>query len=392
MSQDKIASLFAGDASASADLFGALQRSSAKLYHQASVSALIEESLRRREAILTDTGALRATTGKYTGRSPKDKFVVDNDVTHEKVDWGKVNQPMSSDNFAALASRLVDTVDGRDLFVFDGFAGADPNLQLPIRVVTEFAWHSLFAHQLFIRPTGEGYTHADDVDYFLLVDVPSFKADPERDGTNSETVIALDLARRICLIGGTEYAGEIKKSVFTVLNFDLPGRGVFPMHCSANSGENGVALFFGLSGTVKSTLSADPDRDLIGDDEHGWSDDGVFNFEGGCYAKCGKLRYHGEPEIWNAIKFGAVLENVVVEPSTRRADYDDTSLTENTRCAYPIDYIPHALIPGVGGHPHANLFLTADAFGVLPPISRLTREQAMYHFLSGYTSKLAGTE
>jgi len=384
------ANVFAAGGAQSRRMFDALTQSAGKLHRQLSTPALIEASLSRGEAQLTDTGALRATTGKYTGRSPKDKFLVDNPVTHDKVDWGKVNQPMPTDTFAALAARVVDAAAGRDLFVFDGFAGADPILQLPIRVVTEYAWHSLFAHQLFIRPA-DG-PHADDIEYFLVVDVPSFKAEPARDGTNSEAVIALDLERRTCLIGGTEYAGEIKKSVFTVLNFDLPQRDVFPMHCSANAGESGVALFFGLSGTGKTTLSADPERDLIGDDEHGWSSTGVFNFEGGCYAKCVKLRYHGEPEIWNAIKFGSVLENVAVDPSTRTADYDDTSLTENTRCAYPIEYIPHARIPGMGGHPRTILFLTADAFGVLPPISRLTPDQAMYHFLSGYTSKLAGTE
>jgi phosphoenolpyruvate carboxykinase (ATP) len=392
MSPVKTTKFFTGGDIPSSLLFTALERSSGNLHHQLPVAALVEEGVRRGESILTDTGALRATTGKYTGRSPRDKFLVDDPVTHDLVDWGKVNQPMSSDAFDALAGRMAEMAAGRDLFVFDGFAGADPNHQLPIRVVTEYAWHSLFAHQLFIRPE-HGLRHAPGTEYFLVVDLPSFKAEPERDGTNSETVIALDLERRICLIGGTEYAGEIKKSIFTVLNFLLPQQGVFPMHCSANAGSTGaVALFFGLSGTGKTTLSADPDRDLIGDDEHGWSDTGVFNFEGGCYAKCIRLRRLGEPEIWNAIKFGSVLENVVVDPETRMADYDDTSLTENTRCAYPIDYIPHALIPGVGGHPRAILFLTADAFGVLPPISRLTREQAMYHFLSGYTSKLAGTE
>ena len=423
------AAVFTGGAMAGRPMFDAIEKTAKRLHRQLSVPALIEESLRRGEGILTDTGALRATTGKYTGRSPKDKFLVDNPVTHDQVDWGKVNQPMSTESFTALATRMANAAEGRELFVFDGFAGADPRQQLPIRVVTEFAWHSLFAHQLFIRPS-DG-PHADGSDYFLVVVLPSFKADPSIDRTNSETVIALDLERRICLIGGTEYAGEIKKSVFTVLNFDLPQRGVFPMHCSANAprpaqthpasflgappetegegvypspptplpsrergagDQGGVALFFGLSGTGKTTLSTDPERDLIGDDEHGWSDDGVFNFEGGCYAKCIRLRQESEPEIWDAIKYGSVLENVVVDGSTRAANYDDTSLTENTRCAYPIDFIPYVLTPSVGGHPRTVILLTADAFGVLPPISRLTREQAMYHFLSGYTSKLAGTE
>jgi len=382
-------------------LFDQLARSASIVNRQLSVPALVQASVARNESVLTDRGALRATTGKYTGRSPRDKFLVDTASVHDRIDWGKVNQPMSTETFDALARRIEAFAAGRELYVFDGFAGADPTHRLPVRVVSEFAWHSLFVHQLLIRPTTPvvpggnlaSSPHDDAGDYFLIVDIPSFKADPAIDGTNSEVAIALDLERRMGLIVGTEYAGEIKKSVFTVLNYLLPQQGVFPMHCSANSGQNGgVALFFGLSGTGKTTLSADPERMLIGDDEHGWSDNGVFNFEGGCYAKCIRLRPESEPEIWNAIKFGSVLENVAIDPATGAADYDDTSLTENTRCAYPIDYIPHAMIPGTGGHPTTILFLTADAFGVLPPISRLTREQAMYHFLSGYTSKLAGTE
>ena len=277
------------------------------------------------------------------------------------------------------------------MFVFDGFAGADPQRQLAIRVVTEQAWHSLFAHQLFIRPTPDELAmHAPQ---FTIFNVGRFHADPALDGTKSETFIILDFARRIGLIGGTEYAGEIKKSIFSVLNFLLPQQNVFPMHCSANIGPEGdTALFFGLSGTGKTTLSADPERRLIGDDEHGWGEDGVFNFEGGCYAKCIGLSASGEPEIYDAIRYGAVLENVVLDDVTRHPDYNDTHHTENTRAAYPLEFIENAVFPSVGGHPKTIIFLTADAFGVLPPIARLTKEQAMYHFLSGYTSKLAGTE
>ncbi len=375
----------------SSDILTFLGTDPARIHDNLPAAALVEESLRRGESALTDAGALTARTGKYTGRSPKDKYLVDAGRAHDLVDWGAVNQPMPPAAFDSLLGRLSSHVRGRELFVFDGFAGADPAYRLPIRIVTEFAWHSLFAHQLFVRPTPAEL--ADHRPQFTIVDVPSFYADPAEDGTRSETVIALNMERGLGLIVGTQYAGEIKKSVFTVLNYLLPLRGVFPMHCSANVGQTGdTALFFGLSGTGKTTLSADPERELIGDDEHGWSDDGVFNFEGGCYAKCIRLSRAGEPQIWDAIKFGTVLENVVLDSATRRADYDDTSLTENTRAAYPVDYIPGALIPGVGGHPKTIIFLTADAFGVLPPISRLTPSQAMYHFLSGYTSKLAGTE
>ena len=362
-----------------------------RLHFNLSVPALVEGSLRRGESTLSSTGALKATTGKYTGRSPKDKFLVDDDGTHDRVDWGKTNQPLPPDKFEALRREMTTFAKDRELFVFEGFGGADPAYRLPIRIITQYAWHSLFAHQLFVRPTPEELV--DFQPHFTLLDLPDFHADPARDGVNSETVIALDLTRCLGLIGGTQYAGEIKKSVFTVLNYLLPQRNVFPMHCSANVGpDGGTALFFGLSGTGKTTLSADPERRLIGDDEHGWSDTNVFNFEGGCYAKCVRLSRAGEPEIWDAIRFGTVLENVVLDPATRTADYDDISLTENTRAAYPLDYIPGALARGVGGHPKTILFLTADAFGVLPPVSRLTRAQALYHFLSGYTSKLAGTE
>jgi phosphoenolpyruvate carboxykinase (ATP) len=362
-----------------------------RFHSNLSVPALIEESLQRREAVLTDTGAITAVTGKYTGRSPGDKFLVDDSETHPLVDWGKVNQPLAPEKFDALLDKMIEFAAGCELFVFEGFAGADSPYRLPIRIITQYAWHSQFAHQLFIRPTP-----AELVDFqpqFTLLDIPDFHADPARDGVKSETVIALDLSRQCGLIGGTQYAGEIKKSVFTVLNYLLPKRNVFPMHCSANMGQDGsTALFFGLSGTGKTTLSADPDRRLIGDDEHGWSETGVFNFEGGCYAKCIRLSQQSEPEIWDAIQFGTVLENVVLDETTRTPNYNDVSLTENTRAAYPITAIPNALIPGLGGPPKTIIFLTADAFGVLPPISRLTRSQTLYHFLSGYTSKLAGTE
>ena len=362
-----------------------------RLFENLSVSALVEEAVKRGEGVLADNGALTVRTGKYTGRSPGDKFITDDSLTHGEVDWGKVNQPFDPDRFARLLGRALAYVQGRELFVFDGFAGADPRQRLPIRVITEQAWHSLFARQLFIRPTPEEL--AAHTPQFTILNVGRFKAVPALDGTKSETFIILDFARRIGLIGGTGYAGEIKKSIFSVLNFLLPQRDVFPMHCSANIGPEGdAALFFGLSGTGKTTLSADPERRLIGDDEHGWGADGVFNFEGGCYAKCVGLSAKGEPEIYDAIRYGAVLENVVLDDVTRLPDYDDVRYTENTRAAYPLEFIESAVFPSVGGHPRTIIFLTADAFGVLPPIARLTKEQAMYHFLSGYTSKLAGTE
>lgn len=373
------------------DLLALCRADTARVFADLSPAALTEAALARREAQLTETGALVARTGAFTGRSPKDKFLVDDAETHDRVDWGPVNQPLTPAQFDGLLARM--TLDARegDLFVFNGFAGADPAHRLPIRIITRYAWHSLFAHQLFLRATpAELAAHSPA---FTLLDLPGFHADPGADGTRSSTVIALDMTRRIGLIGGTEYAGEIKKSIFTVMNYLLPLGNVLPMHCSANVGDDGrSALFFGLSGTGKTTLSADPARRLVGDDEHGWSETGVFNIEGGCYAKCIHLSRAGEPQIWDAITFGAVLENVVVDAETRRADYDDASLTENTRAAYPVDAIPNAVIPGVSGHPSILILLTADAFGVLPPVARLTPDQAMYHFLSGYTSKLAGTE
>ncbi len=360
---------------------------------------LAEAAVRRREGMLAENGALMAKTGKRTGRSPKDRFIIEDGTTRDKVAWGEVNRPFSPDTFEAILRRATSYLEDLDeLYVVDAYAGADPRYRLNVQVVTEYAWQALFARQLFRRPQRE------ELDSFepewTVISVPGFLADPERDGTESETFVGLDFSRKVVLVCGTAYAGEIKKSIFTVLNFVLPTEHeVFPMHCSANVSEDeagdlkdDVALFFGLSGTGKTTLSADPERRLIGDDEHGWSDGGVFNFEGGCYAKTIDLSEEKEPQIYNAIRFGAVLENVSVDRKTREKDYEDRAITENTRVAYPLEYIDGAVPDGRGGHPKAVLFLTADAFGVLPPISSLSPEQAAYYFLSGYTAKLAGTE
>jgi phosphoenolpyruvate carboxykinase (ATP) len=360
-----------------------------KLYRNLSVDDLVQTAVARNEGVINSTGSLSVNTGKYTGRSPDDRFIVYDDKTRNTIDWGKINHQFQSDKFEKILEKMKHFVDGKDLFVFDGFVGADKENQLSIRVINDHVWQSLFARQLFIRPSKEELeNHKPE---FTVMCINDFEAIPKVDGTTSNVFILIDLTRKIVLIGGTQYAGEMKKSMFGVMNFLLPDRGVFPMHCSANIGKSGdTALFFGLSGTGKTTLSADPNRRLIGDDEHGWSDNSIFNFEGGCYAKCINLSQDAEPEIWNAIKPGAVLENVVLHDNI--PDYDDNSLTENTRVAYPLDYIPGAVIPSVGGHPKVIVFLTADALGVLPPISRLTKEGAMYHFMSGYTSKLAGTE
>jgi phosphoenolpyruvate carboxykinase (ATP) len=360
-------------------------------YWNLGVAQLIEKSIARKEGLLAAAGPLVVRTGQFTGRSPQDKFIVRDAAIESNVDWGPVNQPMSPEHYRLLHSKFLAYLQGQDLFVRDCFAGADPAYRLPIRVITQLAWHNLFARQLFIPADGE--QTRNHVPEFTIVFAPGFHADPAEDGTRSENCIVVDFCKKTVLIGGTSYAGEMKKSVFSILNYLLPERGVFPMHCSANMGAKGdVALFFGLSGTGKTTLSADPNRRLIGDDEHGWGDFGVFNFEGGCYAKCIHLSQEHEPQIWNAIRFGAVLENVAIDPDLRVLDYDDASITENTRAAYPVDFIDNAVIPGLGGHPSNVVFLTADAFGVLPPIARLTPEQAMYHFLSGYTAKVAGTE
>jgi phosphoenolpyruvate carboxykinase (ATP) len=363
------------------------------IYQNLSVPQLVEKVLARKEGILTSTGAVCATTGKYTGRSPEDKFIVEEASTKDKIDWGSVNKPISEKVFEKLYLKVIQYLKEKDeIFVFNGFAGADEKYRLPIHVVNEFAWHNLFAHQLFIRPENEEQLKQHDHP-FTIISAPNFKADPEVDGTNSEAFIIISFEKRMILIGGTEYAGEMKKSIFSVMNYLLPESGILSMHCSANVGHEGdVALFFGLSGTGKTTLSADPNRRLIGDDEHGWSNSGVFNIEGGCYAKCIGLSEEKEPQIFNAIRFGSVLENVVIDEETRVADYDNAFYTENTRAAYPIDAMDNIVKPSIAGHPNTIVFLTADAFGVLPPISKLSKEQAMYHFLSGYTSKLAGTE
>ncbi len=361
------------------------------VHRNLSTPQLVEASIARGESRLASNGALVALTGARTGRSPKDKFTVEDDQTRSRVDWGKVNQRFDPAKFEALLDRVVKHMAERDLYVMDLYAGSDPEYRLPITVIAEYAWHALFVKQLFVRPQFAELRH--HVAEFTVIAAPEFEAVPERDGTKSGTFILGDFTRKIILIGGTKYAGEMKKSIFGVMNYLLPERDVFPMHCSANIGADGdTALFFGLSGTGKTTLSADPLRRLIGDDEHGWSPTGVFNIEGGCYAKCVDLSEEKEPQIYRAIRFGAVLENVVIDPITGVPDYSDIRYTENTRAAYPIEFIEHAVIPGIGGHPRNVLFLAADAFGVLPPVAKLTPEQAMYHFLSGYTAKLAGTE
>lgn len=355
------------------------------------VAALVEAAMTRGEGQLTSLGALACLTGAKTGRSPKDKFFADDPGFGADIHWGPVNQKLTPAAFAKLADRIRAYHQNRDLFTFDGYAAADPTHRVKLRVVSETAWHTLFARCLFLRPdVSELPGFAPD---WTILHAPGFTADPTIDGTNTGTVIALSFAEKLVLIAGTHYAGEIKKSVFTLMNFLLPRAGVLTMHCSANIGEAGdVALFFGLSGTGKTTLSADPARRLIGDDEHGWGDEGVFNLEGGCYAKTIKLSPQGEPQIWDAIRFGCVLENVPVDPTTRIPDFDSERYTENTRAAYPVDFIPNAELSGRGGHPKHVFFLTCDAFGVLPPISKLTPEQAAEHFLAGYTAKVAGTE
>jgi phosphoenolpyruvate carboxykinase (ATP) len=362
-----------------------------KLYRNLSVPLLIEIAIYRREGNLSSTGAFSVKTGKFTGRSPDDKYIVDDEYTHNSVHWGKVNHSISEENFEKIFTRMKKYVEDKEFFIFDGFVGADNKTRLPIRVITDKAWHNLFATQIFIRPTSrEIESHEPE---FTLLSVNDFKAIPELEGTRTETFIIINFKKKIVLIGSTSYAGEIKKAMFSVMNYILPTKGIFPMHCSANVGKSGdSALFFGLSGTGKTTLSADQNRHLVGDDEHGWSDEGIFNFEGGCYAKCINLKKENERQIWDAIRFGSVMENVILKTNIREPDFTDGSLTENTRVAYPLDFIPGAIIPSIAGHPTVIIFLTADAFGVMPPIAKLTKEGAMYHFMSGYTSKLAGTE
>lgn len=354
-------------------------------------AALVERAITHQEGLLAAGGALVVRTGRHTGRSPRDKFIVRSAGIEDKIWWGPVNQPFDPVRFDSLYRRVLAYLQDKHLYVQDCFVGADERYRTPIRVVNQYAWHNLFARQLFVRP--DWRRTGDHVPEFVIISAPRFQADPEVDGTRSGAFIIVNFERRLVLIGGTEYAGEMKKSIFSIMNYLLPERGVLSMHCAANQGSTGdVALFFGLSGTGKTSLSADPSRSLIGDDEHGWSDDGVFNFEGGCYAKCIRLSRENEPQIYDAIRWGSVLENVALDLDTRLLDFDDDRLTENTRAAYPLTYIDNAVIPSVGGHPRNVFFLTCDAFGVLPPIARLTPEQAMYHFLSGYTAKVAGTE
>ncbi|MDQ3520922.1 MAG: phosphoenolpyruvate carboxykinase (ATP), partial [Gemmatimonadota bacterium] len=354
---------------------------------------LFQEAVRRGEGRFADMGPFVAVTAPHTGRSPNDKFVVRESATEADVDWGKVNQPIEEDRFELLLEDMREYLNGRDeLFVEDLYCGAEPQYRLSVRYVSPNAWHMAFVRNMFIRP--EAGELADFEPNFTVLHAPEFQADPDRHGTRTGTFIVLSLARRMILIGGTRYAGELKKSMFTVMNYMLPKQGVLSMHCSANIGHKGdTALFFGLSGTGKTTLSADPERALIGDDEHGWSEDGIFNFEGGCYAKVINLSPEGEPDIFRTTQmFGTILENVVLDEDTKKVEFENQSITENTRASYPLHYIPNYVPSGRGGHPENVVFLTADAFGVLPPIARLTPEQAMYYFLSGYTAKVAGTE
>lgn len=364
-----------------------------RVYWNLSVPALYEESVRRREGAISVDGPLVCRTGQHTGRSPNDKFIVREPSSAEHVWWSKVNRPLEAHHFDALRQRLLNYMEGREIFAQDCYAGADPRYRLPIRIITEHAWHSLFARHMFIDipDSGGGPAHVPE---FTVIDMPGMHADPAHHGTNSEVFILVHFAKRLVLIGGTSYAGEIKKSIFTVMNYLLPLRNVLSMHCSANVGPAGdVALFFGLSGTGKTTLSSDPERRLIGDDEHAWSEDGVFNIEGGCYAKMIRLSAEAEPQIYATTRrFGTVLENVKMDIAGRVLDLDDDSLTENTRGAYPLEFIENSLPSGQAGHPRNIIMLTADAFGVLPPMARLSPAAAMYHFLSGYTAKVAGTE
>ncbi|NOX88166.1 MAG: phosphoenolpyruvate carboxykinase [Calditrichaeota bacterium] len=363
------------------------------IYWNMTTPALYEQIIRRREGLLSHLGPVVVRTGTFTGRSPNDKFIVKEPVTESEIWWGKVNRPFDEEKFDHIWHRLQAYLQGNDIFIQDCYVGADPKYQIPIRVITEYAWHSLFARNMFIRIMDEEKLK-NHVPEYTIIDLPKFHAVPELDGTNSEAFILVNFKEKLILIGGTSYAGEIKKSAFTVMNFILPKKNVLSMHCSANVGKRGdVALFFGLSGTGKTTLSTDPDRVLIGDDEHGWSNEGVFNFEGGCYAKVIRLSREAEPEIWATTrKFGTILENVAIDAYWRRPDLDDDTFTENTRASYPLTHLENIVKEGKAGHPENIIFLTADAFGVMPPISKLTPEQAMYHFLSGYTAKVAGTE
>ena len=363
------------------------------VYRNLTPAALTEAALRRGEGSLSKTGALVVTTGKYTGRSPNDKFIVDTEGVHNEIAWGKVNKPISREKFDAIKGKVAAYLQGREIFIFDGYAGADPKYTKKFRIVNELASQNLFIHQLLIRPTAEQLETYGEPDYTMLV-APGFKCDPEADGVNSEAAIMIDYEAHMIVIAGSQYSGEIKKSVFSTMNYVMTKENVLPMHCSANMDPetHETAVFFGLSGTGKTTLSADPGRKLIGDDEHGWSPDGIFNFEGGCYAKVINLDKDAEPDIYNAIKRNALLENVTVDEKGH-CDFADSSVTENTRVSYPIDHIEKIVRPVSAGPDAKNvIFLSADAFGVLPPVSILTPEQTQYYFLSGFTAKLAGTE
>jgi phosphoenolpyruvate carboxykinase (ATP) len=358
-----------------------------------SQSELIEETLKSGEGVLTSTGALMCDTGKFTGRSPKDRFVVEDANTKDSVWWGNINIPFSEENFDKLYNKMVKFVEDKKVYVREAYAGADKTHRLRVRVINTMAWHNLFAYNMFLRP--DEYKIKDFDPNFTILCVPEFQADPEKDGTRQSNFAIINFTKRMILIGGTAYSGEMKKGIFSVLNYMLPHeQGVLSMHCSANMGieQKDTAIFFGLSGTGKTTLSADPNRLLIGDDEHGWTEKNVFNFEGGCYAKVIDLTEEKEPDIYNAIQFGAILENTRLKEGTREVDYENKSVTENTRASYPIHHIRNAMEPSIGGIPKNIFFLTCDAFGVIPPIQRLSKGQAMYHFISGYTSKVAGTE
>ncbi|MEK7991320.1 MAG: phosphoenolpyruvate carboxykinase [Thiotrichaceae bacterium] len=362
------------------------------VYWNLTTPQLYEQAIKNNEGHLAHLGPLVVRTGHHTGRSANDKFVVEEETTKDDIWWGKVNRPYSEQKFDALHKKMMMYLESQDVYVQDCYAGAAQTHRLPIRIITQYAWHSLFARNMFIQATSE--EEINHVPEFTVINAPRFHASPEEDGTNSETFIIVNFKKRLVLIGGTSYAGEIKKSIFSIMNYLLPKKSVMSMHCSANIGsDDKTAIFFGLSGTGKTTLSADASRTLIGDDEHGWDENGVFNFEGGCYAKLINLSAEAEPEIYDTTRrFGTVLENVAMDAETRRVDLFDDSFTENTRGSYPTTHIPNASETGVGGHPENVIFLSADAFGVLPPVSKLTRDQAMYHFLSGYTAKVAGTE
>jgi len=374
------------------ELLSAIRNHAQEIFENLTTEELVQKALERKEGSLTDMGALAADTGEFTGRSPKDKFMVRDAKTADTVWWGNVNQPIEPEQFNALLDRVIQHLQGKDIFIRHAYAGADPEYRVNIQVVTESAYQNLFAKHLFLRPTEQEASQQETE--WLIVAAPSFKAGGAIDGVRQHNFTIVDMTRKIILIGGSGYTGEIKKGIFGVMNYILPQeRNVLSMHCSANIGEEGdTAIFFGLSGTGKTTLSADPKRKLIGDDEHGWSEKTVFNFEGGCYAKCVNLTEEKEPQIWNAIKHGALVENVRYFEGTQSVNFDDISVTENTRVAYPIEYIDNIAVPSIGDAPKNIFFLTADAFGVLPPISKLTPSQAMYHFIRGYTAKVAGTE